>query len=67
MSGLFGSSKPKEMTPSASPSVTTEPTPTADTSPEALRRAGRASILLSTSSQGLLGKPQTGRQQLLAA
>ena len=34
---------------------------------EKLRRMGRASILLSTTSQGVLGAPNTGRRQLLSA
>jgi hypothetical protein len=34
---------------------------------EDLRKQGRSSLLISTTAQGVLGKPKTGRRQLLSA
>lgn len=47
----------------AAPQVNAEPA--AGRSAEDLRRTGRAS-LISTSSQGVLGNPKTGRRSLLS-
>lgn len=60
---IFKSNKPKSFAPTASPSVNAEP-PAPDA--EKLKRAGRASLLLNTSSQGVLGKAKTGRSSLLS-
>lgn len=65
MSGLFGgTNKAIATAASTAPKVTAEP-PAPDAA--ALRRAGRASLLLSSSPQGVLGAPKTGRSQLLSA
>lgn len=62
MSGLFGSAK-KAVEQVQSPQVVSKP---AAPDAEALRRAGRASLLINTSSQGVLGQAKTGRGQLLS-
>lgn len=60
---LFSSPKVKEiMQPTPPPSVNAEPAANNDK----LRRVGRASVLINTSGQGLLGNANTGRRQLLS-
>lgn len=65
ISDLFGGgSKAKEMASSLPPQVNAEP-PAPDK--EKLKRAGRAALLINTSSEGVLGKAKTGRSSLLSA
>lgn len=66
MSGLFGSSKAKSLSESRPP-IVTQPDASAPPDAEALRQAGRAGILYNSSVKGVLGKPKTGRSQLLSA
>lgn len=63
MSTIFGGPKKVQQTAATPVNVNTEPAPP---NAEALRRAGRASLMIETSSQGILGKPKTGRAQLLS-
>jgi hypothetical protein len=67
MGSLLGGGRSDSPAPSVAPKVTAEPAPTPSTNAETMRRAGRASMLLSTSSQGILGRATTGRQQLLSS
>lgn len=66
MGSLFGSSKSKSFSE-------IRPVPVVDSSAaqppdaEQLRQAGRAGILFNTSVKGVLGKPKTGRSQLLSS
>lgn len=66
MSHIFSSS-PKmidAIKATSAPQVNAEPpAPNMET----LRRAGRASLLINTSAQGVLGNAKTGRSSLLSA
>lgn len=64
MSIFGGPKKMQEMVTPPSPQVIAEPT-TPDI--EKLKRAGRASLLINTSSTGVLGNPKTGKSTLLSA
>lgn len=65
MSGIFGGArKATDQVASPTPQVTAQP---ASPDAAALRRAGRASLLLNSSPQGVLGQAKTGRAQLLSA
>ena len=66
----FGGGEKKSMSQAvqqvATPQV--KPTPASPETPsrEQLRKMGRASLLISTTSQGVLGQATTGRRQLLS-
>lgn len=58
--------------PKSSPNMSAPPSPQVNTEPaapdtEKLKRAGRASLLLSGGPEGVLGKAKTGRSSLLSA
>lgn len=61
----FGGGKSKSQVQEAPPPPQVAPTPDKPTT-ESLRRAGRASLLISTSPQGVLGAATTGRRKLLS-
>lgn len=65
MGSLFGG--PKNVQAAVSPSPQINTTGAIAPNAEALRRAGRASLLINTSAQGVLGQPKTGKSSLLSA
>lgn len=62
---MFSKPKTKAVMQTPSPQIAT--TGAIAPNAEALRRAGRASLFINTSSQGVLGNAKTGRQSLLSA